>query len=302
VKFELTDEAGFGYTFFNEEVNKLGLDEFSGSIKDVDHHLLFQPGKRFNYGVYDPKLSISMIICIDEGQTSVDWAGVIVERVSNLSLHDYCVKNIFQPLGIEKMSFFPPKEKKDHLARMHQRLPSGELKEREHLLLRPLLDQTPEQIKETLNSAGAGIFAQPREYVKIISTLLNNGTSPTTGKQILKKETVDEMFTNQIPSMPNFGREGISAAIPELTNPISELYPQPMDQAQGWGLTFMITIHPAATGRGKNTGWWAGLPNLFWWADRENGVGGMVASQILPFADPKVLGLWVECEQLIYQG
>ncbi len=30
--------------------------------------------------------------------------------------------------------------------------------------------------------------------------------------------------------------------------------------------------------------WWAGLPNLFWWADREKGVGGMVASQILPFA------------------
>jgi hypothetical protein len=109
-------------------------------------------------------------------------------------------------------------------------------------------------------------------------------TKTTTNLQkVLKKETITEMFTNQIPSMPNFGRQPIAAAIPELTNPIGELYPQPHDQEQGWGLTFMLTIHEGATGRGRNTGWWAGLPNLFWWADRENGVGGIVASQVIPF-------------------
>lgn len=235
-------------------------------------------------------------------QTNIDWAGIMVERVSGLSLHDYCTKNIFGPLGIKNMSFFPPAEMKDKLARMHQRSPKGELREIEHLLLRPLRDQSAQEKAETLNSAGAGLFAQPREYVKIIATLLNNGTSPNTGARILKKETVDEMFSNQIPSMPNFGREGIAAAIPELTNPIRELYPQPKEQEQGWGLTFMITVHPGATGRGANTGWWAGLPNLFWWADREKGVGGMVASQILPFGDASVMGLWAECEELVYQG
>lgn len=31
------------------------------------------------------------------------------------------------------------------------------------------------------------------------------------------------------------------------------------------------------------------LPNLYWWADREKGVGGIVASQILPFAGTAVL-------------
>lgn len=91
------------------------------------------------------------------------------------------------------------------------------------------------------------------------------------------------MFSNQIPEMPNFGRNPIEAANPEYTNPLGELYPQPREQEQGWGLTFMLTVHPGATGRGRNTGWWAGLPNLFWWADREKGVGGMVASQVLPF-------------------
>jgi CubicO group peptidase (beta-lactamase class C family) len=226
----------------------------------------------------------------------------MVERVSGLSLHDYCTEFIFQPLGIENMSFFPPKEMKDKLARMHQRSPDGKLKERSHLLLRPLKDQSMEEVKSTLNSAGAGLFAQPKEYVKIISTLLNDGTSPNTGKQILKPETVNEMFKNQIPEMPNFGRQGIDASIPELTNPIRELYPQPQEQEQGWGLTFMLTLYEGATGRGRNTGWWAGLPNLFWWADREKGVGGMVASQILPFGDAAVMGLWAECEGMVYRG
>ena len=43
----------------------------------------------------------------------------------------------------------------------------------------------------------------------------------------------------------------------------------------------MITQEPGPTGRGANTGWWAGIANLFWWADREKGVAGMIASQTM---------------------
>ncbi|KAG4416232.1 hypothetical protein IFR04_010635 [Cadophora malorum] len=284
----LSHTSGLGYTFFNPELKKVGLprgiDEFSGRIEDLDPILLFEPGSKFNYG------------------TGIDWACVLVERVTGQSLSEYINANVFSPLSIKNMSFFPPQSMKDNLAHMHQRYPDGHITTREHLLRGPLYANTPEQQKNIFNSAGAGLFAQPREYVKIIATLLNNGTSPNTGKQILKAETVNEMFSNQIPNMPNFGREAIQAATPELTNPIPELYPQPKEQEQGWGLTFMLTIHPGATGRGANTGWWAGLPNLFWWADREKGVGGMVASQIVPFADAEVMGLWAGVESAIYQG
>jgi hypothetical protein len=43
----------------------------------------------------------------------------------------------------------------------------------------------------------------------------------------------------------------------------------------------MITQEPGPTGRGANTAWWAGIANLFWWADREKGVAGMIASQCM---------------------
>lgn len=119
---------------------------------------------------------------------------------------------------------------------------------------------------------------------EILSTLLNDGVSPTTSARILSEASIKEMFTNQIPQFPDFGRRGIPAAKPDLTNPIPDMYPQPTEQPQGWGLTFMMTIHPGAIGRGTNTAWWAGLANLYWWCDREKGIAGMCASQLLPFA------------------
>lgn len=110
------------------------------------------------------------------------------------------------------------------------------------------------------------------------------------------------MFTNSIPQFPNFSRQGIPAAKPEQTNPAPELYPQPKNPPQGWGLTFFMTVEEGPTGRGKNTGHWAGLANLFWWCDREKGVAGMIASQVLPFGNVDVMTQWGQCEALVYQG
>ena len=118
--------------------------------------------------------------------------------------------------------------------------------------------------------------------------------------KILEPQTVEKMFQNQIPNFPNFGRQGIPAAKPDLTNPLPELYPIPGNGPQGWGLTFMLT--EGVTGRSNGTAHWAGLPNLFWWCDREKGVAGIIASQILPFADAQILGLWGTVESAVYQA
>lgn len=129
--------------------------------------------------------------------------------------------------------------------------------------------------------------------------LLNNGTSPQTGAEILPKDAVEEMFRNQIPQFPNYSRQGFPAAKPELTLPVPQLYPVEGDPPQGWGITFMQS-NGGPTGRSKGTAHWAGLANLWWWCDRENGIAGMVCTQILPFADPKVLQLWGGVEAMAY--
>lgn len=111
------------------------------------------------------------------------------------------------------------------------------------------------------------------------------------------------MFENQIPQFPDFARQGIPAAKPDQTNPAPELLPQEGNPPQGWGLTFFLTsTELGMTGRAPNSAWWAGLANLFWWADREKGVAGMIASQVLPFGELQVMGQWFACEKAVYDS
>jgi CubicO group peptidase (beta-lactamase class C family) len=198
-------------------------------------------------------------------------------------LNDYFQKYIFEPLGMENSSFHPNQHMRDNITTMLQRAPSGETSERDHAYRRALLAMTPEEQKRIFNSGGAGCFSKPKEYVKILAALLNDGVSPTTGNRILKKETVDAMWENQIPEFPDFARQGLSPANPLYANPAPEFYPQGGNPPQGWGLSFFLTIQAGETGRGRNTGWWAGISNQFWWCDREKGVAGMICGQILPF-------------------
>lgn len=242
----------------------------------------------------------------------------MVERVTGQSLNEYFHRNIFVPLGLDNISMFPLASMKEKLAYMNQRDAHGQLSGRDHLLRRPLIAQTSDDIKTCFNSGGAGCFAKPQEYCRMLSctipailentdsgycaeilaTLLNDGTSPITGKQILEKATVDEMFRNQIPNLPNFAAQGIPPSKPDLSNPIAHLYPS--STPQGWGLTFMLTGGP--TGRSEGTAHWAGLANLWWWCDREKGVAGMICTQLLPFADPQVWSLWLDVESAVYRG
>ncbi|KAL9093103.1 MAG: hypothetical protein Q9159_000462 [Coniocarpon cinnabarinum] len=286
----LTHTAGFGYSFWESKIRDLGrptgFEEFDGDFKDIAQSPpVNQPGSRWQYG------------------TNIDWAGLYVERVTGMKLDDYFQKHIFEPLGVKDTTMFPNKHMREHLVAVAQRRPDGSVEEIDHPFRRAIyMADQPDQRKFIFNAGGHGLFSKPKEYCKIISTLLNDGTSPTTHKQILKPETIKEMTTNQIPQFPRFSYEPIHTSKPWLANSVPALAPQPGNPDQGWGLSFLITKEPSPTGRGANGIQWAGICNLFWWADREKGVGGMIAGQILPFGDMTVMGAWAQCETAVYEG
>lgn len=102
---------------------------------------------------------------------NIDWAGICLERATNMSLNDYFQRNIFQPLDIKNISMFPSAEMKAKLAYMNARTADGQLHPRDHLLRRPLIVETKEDIASCTNSGGAGAFALPREYCRKLSWL-----------------------------------------------------------------------------------------------------------------------------------
>jgi len=53
-------------------------------------------------------------------------------------------------------------------------------------------------------------------------------------------------------------------------------------------------------GRSSGSLAWAGLGNTYFWIDPTNGVAGIILMQLLPFADPRALGLLEGFEKGVY--
>jgi CubicO group peptidase (beta-lactamase class C family) len=106
---------------------------------------------------------------LTSSQVNVDWAGVILERATGMSLNDYIQEKICKPLGLEKLNFFPTEDMKKNLAHMHQRAPDGTLMDRDHVYQAQVNAQTDDQKKAMLNSGGGGLFAKPQEFCRMYS-------------------------------------------------------------------------------------------------------------------------------------
>lgn len=90
------------------------------------------------------------------------------------------------------------------------------------------------------------------------------------------------MFTDQIARIPRKCNEYTPTGKPEIANP-TPLLPCPDDLTEGWGLSSSLSHTKSPTGRAAGSGSWEGVANLFWFADRQNRIGGIIASQILPY-------------------
>ena len=185
----------------------IGFDVFHADVRDILRMpLVNQPGSRWEYGI------------------GIDWAGIVLERATGVKLNDWIQKEIMQPLKLSNINMFPTDDMKKNLAYMHQRWPDSSRgnEPRDHVYREPLLAETEHEKDHIFHSGGAGCYAKPTEYVQVLAALLNDGKSPITGAQILKKETVDAMWENQVKEFPDFARQGIPAAKAEATNPAPE--------------------------------------------------------------------------------
>lgn len=267
-KHLLLHTGGFGYDFFSETYNRLAQEKGQPSVITASKASLmtplqFDPGDKWEYG------------------SNIDWVGQVVEGITGKRLGEVFQTRIFDPLGIEDMTFELNDGLRSRLAGMHARGEDGSLTPLEFELT-----DTPE-----IHMGGHGLYGTAVDYMKFIRMWLNDGMGPN--GRVLKPETVAMAEKNHLGEKKIGMLPGV---IPSLSND-AEFFP---GLSKSWSYSFMVNDEEAPTGRPAGALGWAGLANLFYWIDRTNGFGGFWATQILPFGDPVSFTGYVDFETAFY--
>jgi methyl acetate hydrolase len=263
--------SGFTYDFFSHDdlkyrtVNKIPT-VMSSTFASIRTVLLYDPGESWSYGV------------------GIDWLGRIVEQQRGMRLGEVFKSRIFEPLGMTDIGFTLTDSMRARLATIHKRAQDGQITPAPEMIL----PQPPE-----MDMGGHGLYSSVGEYMKFIRMFLNDGDGPN--GRVLKAETVTRMSQNGLPAGMYCG--AWKSTIPSVSND-GEFDP---GVRKTWAYTFQRNEEPSFTGRPAGALMWAGLSNLFYWIDRENGVGGFWATQILPFHDVASHPGFVDFEAAVYR-
>lgn len=180
----LTHTSGLGYAFLQPTIEKYeqkhGLKGFLEPGVGVEAYvrpLLFEPGTKYAYG------------------TSVDWAGILVMRVTGQTLEDYFHEHIFGPLGItrDEITFLPTDSVKARLQSMCARAAAT----KDQIILHPgwrnVAKMTPDMVG--MQTGGAGLLGTLRAYLRFLAGVLR--CQQPGG--IVSPETFALVFSDQMP-------------------------------------------------------------------------------------------------------
>jgi methyl acetate hydrolase len=263
--------SGLCYEFFSADDLKYRTAKniptvVSCSFAAIRTVLLHDPGERWTYGV------------------NIDWLGRVVEQQRGKRLGEVMKERIFAPLGMTDIAFTMSESMKARRVTIHDRAADGKLT--------PLPDLALPQPPE-MDCGGHGLYATVGEYMKFIRMILNDGAGPH--GRVLRSETVAAMAKDGLAAM-GLQSTGWDTSIPSLSNK-GEFFP---GIEKGWAYTFMTNRERTPSGRPANSLMWAGLANSFYWIDRQSGIGGYWATQILPFQDCASYPGFVDFETTVY--
>lgn len=69
----------------------------------------------------------TITVLMIRANSGMDWVGILVERISGVSLGEYFSKNIFLPLGVDDIAFDVSEAMRSRLLGMHARSADGVL-------------------------------------------------------------------------------------------------------------------------------------------------------------------------------
>lgn len=232
-------------------------------IKRISVPLLFEPGTSWEYGY------------------GLDWAGVLVMRLTNMSLEAYMQKHIWDPLGIENITFHQ-ELKPDVRRRLVKMTKRGT---RRGVWSKPSaggekVEWTDDSLYEDPCAdefGGGGAVGSAVEYLKILTSICRSDGKLLTGKMI------DEMFTPQLAQDSQRALTVYNDALAATETFTSRKAGTELN----YGLGGLLVLSDDETGLKSGTMTWSGLPNLLWSIDRRSGLSLFYAGNVIPFGDHK---------------
>jgi CubicO group peptidase (beta-lactamase class C family) len=190
--------------------------------------LLFQPGTTWEYGA------------------SVDVLGVIVERVSGMSLDKFIAERITGPLKMPDTGFAAPASQAHRGARPQREGPKNALPN-----IALITDVA------TFKSGGGGMVSTAADYARFSQFLLNRGELD--GVRLVSPKTMDLMTANHLPPGTPIGPD---MARFEALAPSAEM-------GQGFGLGFAVRTDAGRNPLPGSVGdyYWGGAQGTYFWID-----------------------------------
>lgn len=240
----------------SEKLNTRYLGPHS-TEKSYLYPLLFNPGSAWVYGV------------------GLDWAGILISRVTAQSLEDYFREAIFEKAGMRDTTFYPTEEVKRRLMRMTtQESREAPIKAcSDNFSGLGSLSRTSDPDNVGVMSGGAGLFSTAKDYLAFLRGILasQSGTdskallSPSSFEELFKDafrpETDDEHFLSTLKSHELhdpalFTRQGASGKDRKIV--------------QSVGLA--VNLVDSANGRKAGSGCWDGAARTMYWIDPKTGL------------------------------
>ena len=219
-------------------------DEYIAALAALP--LEFSPGTGWNYSV------------------STDVLGIVVERLSALSLAEFFESRIFVPLGMTDSFFEVPSS---HQSRLTDAWQLDDAK------TRTLYDRGQSsrwRLASGSYSGGGGLVSSTQDYHRFCRMLLRHGELD--GVRLLSPKTVALMMANHLPGGGN------------LAGASQSLFSESQNTGIGFGLGFAVTQDPVAAMLPGSAGecYWGGILSTFFFIDPLEGIIAIFMTQVMP--------------------
>lgn len=263
-----THTSGLEYEFWNpgpgEYQAKTGaVTILSGLKSSMFYPMMTDPGTRWGYG------------------PSIDWLGLMVEKISGKRIDAFLKETVFDPLGMADTDVAVRADMAPRLAAVKARGEDGHFVD---------FDLAPPSDPEVYGM-GHALYSTPADYMNFLRMFLNRGALE--GNRVLSERGVARMLENH---MGPLRFEKMVTAAPPVTADFDPF--EGTEKTHSFGFMRNEADIPGMRRAGSQS--WAGVLNTHYWFDPASDLAGLIMTQSLPFVEPRWMKTYGAFERAAY--